>query len=67
VAAWEEGKRDIEKAKMFTAGSFVALMLVAIYAAAIGKVFDAIYFACFSLLSLVLFLYVRKIFRVKEY
>ena len=67
MAAWEEGKKDVEKAKLFTAGSFVALMLVAIYAAATGKVFDAIYFACFSLISLGLFLYVRKLFRVKEY
>jgi hypothetical protein len=66
VAAWEEGKKDVEKAKLFTAGSFVALMLVAIYAAATGQVFDAIYFACFSLISLVMFLYVRKLFRVKE-
>jgi hypothetical protein len=66
VAAWEEGKKDVEKAKLFAGGAFVGLMLFAIYAWYKGQVFDAIYFACFSIISLVLFLYVRRLFRVKE-
>ena len=67
MAAWEEGKKVVDKAKLFAGGTFVVLLLLAIYAWATGNAYDAAYFACFSLLSLILFLYVRKVFKVKEF
>lgn len=67
MAAWEEGKKVVDKAKLFAGGAFVVLLLLAIYAGAKGNTFDAAYFAFFSLLSLFLYFYVKKVFKVREY
>jgi hypothetical protein len=63
VAAWEEGEKTIQKAKLFSGGAFVLLLLLAVYSAYLGDTFSAAYFAVFSLISLVLFIYVRRAFK----
>ncbi len=66
VAAWEEGKKIVQRAKLFSAGGFVLLLLLSIYAAANGDLLNAAYFAVLSMGSLALFFYVRKTFKVRE-
>lgn len=65
MAAWEEGRKVVEQAKLFAGTIFFILLFLAIYSAYVGKAFDAAYFACFSIISLGLYLYVRKTFKVK--
>ncbi len=67
MAAWEEGRKTVEKSKLFAGGAFVVLLFLAVYAASKGDFFSAAYFAIFSLISLGLFFYVRKTFKVKEF
>jgi len=63
MAAWDEGTKIVQRAKLFSGGAFVILLLLSIYSAAVGNVFDAAYFGVFSAVSLLLFFYVRKTFK----
>jgi hypothetical protein len=65
VAAWDEGDRIIEKAKLFSGGAFLVLLALAIYALYRGSIFDTAYFGLFSAVSLGLYIYVRRTFRTK--
>jgi uncharacterized membrane protein YccC len=66
VSAWDEGNKIVERAKLFSGGAFVLLLLVAIYAFYIGSVFDGAYFAVFSIISLGLYFWVKRILKVHE-
>jgi len=66
VAAWDEGRKIVQRAKLFSAGGFVLLLLLSVYAGASGNLLDAAYFAVLSVASLALYFYVRKTFRVRE-
>ncbi len=66
MAAWEEGSKIVQRAKLFSAGAFFLLILLSLFAAANGDLFNAAYFGALSLVSLALFFYVRRIFRVRQ-
>lgn len=66
MAAWEEGTKIVQRAKLFSAGGFVLLLLLSVYAAANGDILNAVYFAVLSVASLALHFYVRRIFKVRE-
>ena len=66
MSAWDEGNKIVEKAKLFSGGAFVLLLLVAIYAFYIGNIFDGVYFAAFSVVSLGLFFWVKRTLKVHE-
>ncbi len=63
VAAWEEGEKTVQKAKLFSAGAFVLLLLLGAYSFIIGDAFGGVYFWAFSAISLILYFYVRRIFK----
>jgi hypothetical protein len=64
VAAWEDGRKVVEKAKLFSGGAFVLLLLLSVYSALMDDLWNAAYFAGVSVISLGLFFYVRKTFKV---